>query len=85
MDHHQLPASIWLTVLMVGKCDDCRLKYNGKNACIFQLHHKDPAKKLFVVNTRTLINYAWEKIIKEIKKCKLLCANCHFIKENKEY
>ena len=44
------------------------------------IHHKDSSKKLFAVNTRTL-----EKILKEIKKCELLCANCHFIKENKEY
>ena len=71
--------------LMGGKCNDCNLEYSGKNACVFQVHHKDPSKKLFVINTRTLINYAWEKIINEIKKCELLCANCHFIKENKEY
>ena len=71
--------------LMDGKCNDCGLKYNDKNACVFQVHHKDPSKKLFVVNTRTLINYSWEKILIEIKKCELLCANCHFIKHNKEY
>ena len=73
--------------LMGGKCSNksCGLEYNGKNACVFQVHHKDPAKKLFVVNVRTLVNYSWEKVLKEIKKCKLLCANCHFIEENKEY
>lgn len=71
--------------LLGGKCSDCRLKYNGKNACVFQVHHEDPTKKLFAVNTRTLINYSWKKILEEIKKCKLLCANCHFIEENKEY
>jgi len=73
--------------LMGGKCSnlECGLKYNGKNACVFQLHHRDPTKKEFVVNTRTLVNYSWKKILDEIKKCDLLCANCHFIKENKEY
>ena len=72
--------------LMGGKCSNksCGLKYNGKNACVFQVHHKDPSKKLFVVNTRTLINYSWKKILKEIKKCKLLCANCYFIIEKKD-
>lgn len=71
--------------LLGGKCTDCNLKYNQKNACIFQVHHKDPSKKTFVVNTRTLTNYAWKKILNEIKKCSLLCANCHFIKHNKKY
>jgi len=71
--------------LLGGRCIDCDLEYNGKNACVFQVHHKDPSKKLFVVNTRTLMNYAWARIINEIKKCELLCANCHFIRHNEEY
>jgi len=71
--------------LLGGKCKDCGLIYNGENACVFQVHHKNPSKKEIVVNTRTLINYAWSKIEKEIKKCCLLCANCHFIKHNKKY
>jgi hypothetical protein len=73
--------------LLGGKCSNhkCNLEYNGKNACVFQLHHTKPKDKLFAINTRTLINYSWEKILKELKKCELLCANCHFIKENKEY
>jgi len=76
-----------IVILMGKKCSNkkCGLLYNGSNACVFQVHHKDPSKKLFAVNTRTLINYAWTKILKEIKKCELLCANCHFIKENKKY
>jgi len=71
--------------LLGGKCNDCGLEYNGRNACVFQVHHRDPLKKEFVVNTRTLINYSWKKILNEIKKCELLCANCHFINHNKEY
>jgi hypothetical protein len=73
--------------LMGGKCTNpvCNLEYNGKNACVFQAHHIDPSKKLFVINTRTLINYSWNKILKEIAKCRLFCANCHFIEENEEY
>lgn len=68
-----------------GSCSDCELEYNGKNACVFQLHHIDPDKKEFVINTRTLINYSLEKIKLELIKCELLCANCHFIRHNKEY
>jgi hypothetical protein len=73
--------------LMGGECSnpECGLEYNGKNACVFQCHHIDPSKKLFAINTRTLNNYTWNSILEETEKCQLLCANCHFIKENKEY
>jgi len=42
-------------------------------------------KKEFIINTRTLVNYSWAKIEKELIKCELLCANCHFIRHNEEY
>jgi hypothetical protein len=71
--------------LMGGKCSSCGLEYNGKNACVFQLHHIDTKNKLFMINAKTLVNYAWIKILDEIKKCVLLCANCHFMAENEEY
>ena len=74
-----------LIALKGNKCSICGLEYNGKNACVFQFHHIDPIKKEFPINARTLCHYGWEKILEEIKKCELLCANCHFIKENKEY
>jgi len=71
--------------LLGKKCTVCGLKYNGKNACVFQFHHKDSKEKEFPINTRTLINYSWQRIINEITKCDLLCANCHFILHNEEY
>lgn len=82
---HSLKAKI--IKIMGGKCSNtlCGLKYNGKNACVFQCHHGKPSEKEFSINARTLISYSWKRIVKEIKKCDLLCANCHFIKENKEY
>lgn len=80
---HMLKAKV--INIMGGECKDCGLKYSNKNGCVFQVHHREPKNKLFPVNARTLINYSWAKIIKEIKKCDLLCANCHFIHHNKEY
>ena len=80
---HRLKVKI--IKLMGGRCEDCKLKYNGKNACVFQVHHKNPANKLSVINTRTIINYAWGKTLEEIKKCALLCANCHFVEHNEKY
>lgn len=68
-----------------GKCQRCGLAYDGKNACVFQCHHREPAQKLFQINTRTLTTYSWAKIKDEIEKTDLLCANCHYIIENEEY
>ena len=34
--------------LLGGECVSCSLKYNGKNACVFQTHHKNPNEKDFV-------------------------------------
>lgn len=68
-----------------GKCINCNLSYNQTNACVFQLHHRNPKNKLFIINTRTLVNYSWKKILLELKKCDLLCANCHFIIHNEKY
>lgn len=72
-------------VIMGGQCKHCHLKYNGKNGCVFQMHHKKPKDKKFVVNIRTLGTYSWKRILLEIKKCELLCGNCHFMEHNEEY
>lgn len=43
--------------------------------CALQFHHRNPKSKLFEVSragTRSL-----EEVKKEIKKCDVLCANCH--------
>lgn len=71
--------------LMGGKCSKCGLLYNGKNGCVFQVHHRNPPEKAFPVNTRTLCTYSWAKISSEIAKCDLVCANCHSIIHNEEY
>ena len=80
---HKLKGEI--IKLLGGKCVDCSIEYTGENACIFQVHHKEPKKKQFIINTRTLVCYSKAKILKEVTKCKLLCANCHFITHNGKY
>lgn len=56
-----------------GKCKKC-----GYNKCLAALdfHHKDPSKKDFGLSVRGLTK-GWKFIKAEIKKCVLLCANCH--------
>ena len=55
-----------------GKCMKC-----GYNKCIWALdfHHRDPKEKEFGIGAYN--NLAWFKIMTELDKCDLLCANCH--------
>jgi len=57
-----------------GKCMKCG--WHGDQAAM-QFHHNSISKKDF--NIGNVANRNWEKIKTEIKKCILLCANCHTI------
>ncbi len=56
-----------------NKCIMC-----GYDKCkrALSFHHIDPDKKEFDLSSRGLTR-SWERIEKEIKKCVLVCANCH--------
>jgi len=55
----------------------------GYNKCIDALvfHHRNPEEKKFTLNR--VISYSKENILKEIKKCQILCMNCHQELHNK--
>ena len=59
-----------------GKCTICNY-----NRCLdaLQFHHTDPATKLFTITDAIWGKggYTEEEILNEIKKCILICANCH--------
>lgn len=56
-----------------GQCEIC-----GYNTCLgaLQFHHLDPADKAFGIGSRG-VTRKLEAQLDEIKKCVLLCANCH--------
>jgi len=56
------------------KCSRCS---ESHQACL-DFHHRDPKTKEKEV-AATVSNYGWakERILKEIAKCIVLCANCH--------
>jgi hypothetical protein len=58
-----------------GKCQICGYnKYQGA----LHFHHIDPSQKKFTLSDATARRkYSQEEIDNEIKKCVLVCANCH--------
>jgi hypothetical protein len=58
---------------MGGKCVRC-----GYNKCYqaLELHHKDGDDKEYTLSSFSY-NLNNEKVVEELKKCVLLCANCH--------
>lgn len=63
-----------------NKCTYC-----GYTKCTHALvfHHVDPKQKDFGIASKGLTR-SWNKVKKELDKCILLCANCHFELHEKE-
>lgn len=66
--------------LLGGRCIRCG--YN-KHPAALEFHHKDSSKKDFSIGT--VANKRWESIVNEIKKCELLCSNCHRIEHSDRF
>ena len=66
-----------LIIKLGGKCKICGLEFDGNCTSVFDFHHKNPKKKLFNINNCSLNKYSLAQIYSEVKKCELLCANCH--------
>ena len=59
---------------MGGCCVCCGYnKYFGALEC----HHIDPSSKLFSFGSVQANSVAWNIIVEELRKCVLVCANCH--------
>ena len=57
---------------MGGCCEQCG--FTG-HASAFDFHHRNPAEKDFGITSGS--TKSWDKILAELEKCELLCANCH--------
>lgn len=56
-----------------GACVDCGLRTDAVD--VYDFHHIDPAIKERGVGD--LLRSGWDKVVEELKKCILLCSNCH--------
>lgn len=43
----------------------------------FEFDHLDPKKKIFTISQAVRLGHSWDDVLAEIKKCRILCANCH--------
>lgn len=62
-------------------CIDC----GETDSVTFEFDHIDPATKSFNVSQAVRLGYSWEKVLEEIKKCQIVCANCHKRRSAKQF
>lgn len=67
----------WLIKELGGKCCICEYEFDGRNHAAFDFHHRDSDEKDFNISKVATNKQAKEKILKEAKKCDLICAVCH--------
>jgi predicted HNH restriction endonuclease len=56
-------------------CERCGFSHPAA----IQFHHRDPKMKDFDVGNAAKSGLSFERILAEIAKCEVLCANCHAI------
>jgi hypothetical protein len=60
-------------VLADAKCSRC----NENHPATFDFHHIDPSTKEFSLSEMSDKKFSKERVLKELDKCEILCANCH--------
>lgn len=69
---------IQLVMLLGGKCERCGWNLHPAS---LEFHHRDPSKK--IANISVLAQRSdREALLAEVRKCELVCANCHGIEES---
>jgi len=63
--------------LIKMKGSECKICGYNKNYAVLSFHHRNPSSKKYKLDARGLRTITWQKCLLEIKKCDLLCANCH--------
>lgn len=61
-----------------NKCHDCGKSYPSP---VYDFHHLNESNKDFSIGNKGYTR-SWDKIKKELKKCIMLCSNCHRIRHH---
>lgn len=76
MAAYQLEQRLWLDALKAAPCVDCGGTFPPE--CM-DFDHIDPSTKSFCV-AKGPVSYGRERVLAEIAKCELVCANCHRVR-----
>lgn len=68
----------FLNYIATKKCKDCK----ESNPIVFEFDHRNPKFKKFNI-ARIVAYVSFNKLLKEMKKCDIVCANCHKIRTAK--
>lgn len=60
----------------------CEICGEARTVCL-DFHHRNPDEKEGTIN-EVLYKWSKERILAEIAKCSILCANCHRVEHEKE-
>lgn len=72
VNKHRQKKMAWCREQLGGACQRCGY---SKCAAALEFHHRDPTEKEFGIGAPLGKSYA--ALAEEMKKCDLLCANCH--------
>lgn len=62
-------------------CADCGIT----NPLVLDLDHRDPKEKVYAISELIRRGTAFVNLMVEIKKCDVVCANCHRIRTSKQF
>ena len=74
LKHHR--QELLVQYLATKKCETCGFD----DIRTLGFDHINPVKKEFSIARAVNEGYHWDRILNEIKKCRILCANCHRIR-----
>lgn len=60
-----------------GKCCNCKKEFHP---AVYEFHHRNPLEK--DRDPSKMLQLSWERLVAELDKCDLLCANCHRLKHH---
>jgi hypothetical protein len=73
----------WLIDQKVARihCMDCYKKVERDNTFVFDYDHRDPEQKTEAIS-QMLHQWTTDRLLHEMDKCDLICANCHRVRTN---